>query len=237
MKGLVDTTIMFSLREAAVLSRLPEDRARREVERKVIEPKMASAGSARRLLFAEPEVLFFAMLNSLAGTVELTPPARTKAWRLLTAWEPVSLNRIKITPADRRLFDKARLKAWTTVHRDPHFRSEWVARLNREWSKSINAVFTVSWDALIEDVGPRIDLYREGLKRIREDEEVLGGEAAFKGTRLAVRHIGGMRAKGEPVERIVEDYPELTPDDVEFARLYTAAHPLLGRPKAGTATA
>jgi uncharacterized protein (DUF433 family) len=237
MKALVDTTVLFSLREAAVLSRLPEDRARREVERKVIEPKQASAGATRRLLFAEPEILFFAMLNSLAGTVELTPPARTTAWRLLVAWEPVRLKRLKITPTDKRLFDKARLKAWTTVHRDLNFRSEWVARLNREWSKSINAVFTVSWDTLIEDVGPRIELYREGLKRIREDDEVLGGEPAFKGTRLTVRHIGGMRAKGEPVERIVEDYPELTPDDVEFARLYTAAHPLLGRPKAGTATA
>jgi uncharacterized protein (DUF433 family) len=90
---------------------------------------------------------------------------------------------------------------------------------------------------LIEDVGPRIDLYREGLKRIHEDDEILGGEPAFKGTRLAVRHDGGMRAKGEPAERIIEDYPELTLDDVEFARLYTEAHPLVGRPKAGAVTA
>ncbi len=117
-----------------------------------------------------------------------------------------------------------------------HFRSQWVACINREWSKTINTVFTVNWDALIEDVGPRIDLYRDGLNRIREDDEILGGEPVFKGTRLAVRHVGGMRARGEPVGRIVEDYPELTPDDVEFARLYTEAHPLVGRPKASAKT-
>jgi uncharacterized protein (DUF433 family) len=121
------------------------------------------------------------------------------------------------------------------VHKDAKTRSEWVDRLNREWSKSINAVFTVNWEALIEEVGPRIDLYREGLARIREDDEILGGEPVFDGTRLAVRHIGGMRAKGEPIERILEDYSELTADDVEFARLYTEAHPLVGRRKSGAA--
>jgi uncharacterized protein (DUF433 family) len=217
-----------------MLSRLSEEKARREVERKVIAPKVASAGSAHRLLFAEPEILFFAMLRSLADTVELAPLARSEAWRLLVDWEPM---RLKRKPEDRHEVEGARLKAWTTVHRNARFRSKWVAHLDREWSKRINPVLTVNWDTLIEDVGPRIDLYRKGLKRIHADEQILGGEPVFKGTRLAVRHIGGMRVKGEPVESIIEDYPELTPDDVEFARLYDEAHPPLGRPKARAATA
>jgi uncharacterized protein (DUF433 family) len=82
-------------------------------------------------------------------------------------------------------------------------------------------------------MGPRIDLYRRGLKRIRKDKEILGGEPVFNGTRVAVRHIGGMRTRGEPVERFLADYPELTADDVEFARLYTEAHPLVDRLKSG----
>ena len=233
----VVTTVLFSLKEAAVLSRLSESKVRRQVERKVIAPKAVAAGATHRLVFAEPEILFFAMLNSLSDTVELSPPARARACRLLIDWEPVRLRRIKATLVDKRHFDTARLKAWTAVHRDVHFRGKWVACLNREWSKSINAVLTVNWDALIEDIGPRIELYREGLERINEDDEILGGEPVFKGTRLAVRHIGGMRAKGEPVERIMEDYPDLSPDDIEFARLYAEAHPLVGRPKIGVATA
>lgn len=182
MRLFADATVLFSLREAAVLSRLPEDKVRREVERKLIKPRMMGTGSAHRLLFAESEILYFAMLHSLSGTVELSPPVRATACRLLNDWEPVRLRRTKSTP-----------------------------------------------------VGPRVDLYREGLKRISEDDDVLDGEPVFKGTRLAVRHIGGMRARNEQVARIIEDYPELTPDDVEFARLYAEAHPLVGRPKSGAA--
>lgn len=87
----------------------------------------------------------------------------------------------------------------------------------------------------MEDVGPRIDLYHEGLKRVCVDDGILDGEPVFKGTRLSVRHIGGMRIKGEPVEDIVGEYPDLTPDDVEFAQLYTDAHPIVGRPKSDVA--
>jgi uncharacterized protein (DUF433 family) len=217
MKALADAHSLFSLKEAAVLSRLSEDKLRREVERKVIEPRIVAAGSAHRLLFGESEILFFAMLNSLSGAIELTPLARAKAGRLVIGI--------------------ARPKARTTARSDPDFRGAWAARLNREWSNSINAIVTVNWDALIEDLGPRIDLYRAGLKRIREDDEILGGEPVFHGTRLAVRHIGGMRAKGEPAALIVKDYPELTADDVEFALLYTEAHPVVGRPKSAAATA
>src|SRR5580658_5863338 len=181
MKSFADATTLFSVKETAVLSRLPEDRVRREVEREIIEPRMVAKAAAHRLLFAESEILFFAMLHSLAGTVELSPPVRATACRLLIDWEPLRLRRTRTTATGKHL-EKARLEAWTTVHKDVHFRSKWVACLNREWSKSVNPVFTVNWDALVEDVGPRIDLYREGLKRVGADDDILGGEAVFKGT-------------------------------------------------------
>jgi uncharacterized protein (DUF433 family) len=65
------------------------------------------------------------------------------------------------------------------------------------------------------------------------DAEIAGvlGRPKFAGTRLAVRHIGGTRIKGEPVERIIEDYPYLSPQEIGFAVLYTQANPLVGRPK------
>jgi uncharacterized protein (DUF433 family) len=80
------------------------------------------------------------------------------------------------------------------------------------------------------DLAPRVDLYAEGLGRIEEKEGVLGGEAVFKNTRLSVNHIGKMRDGGEAIENIIEDYPYLRKSEVEFARLYFKAHPLLGRP-------
>ncbi len=226
MKPSTDTTVRFSLKEAAVLSRLPEGKLRREVERKVIKPAEVSAGAAHRLLFVESEILYFAMLRSLAGTLELTPRTRTRAWRLL-----IDL------PEGKPRADKSGAKTWDLVYRNVEVRSKWVANLNRRWSKSVSEVLTINWDTLIEDVGSRVTLYRQGLARIHEDEKILGGEPVFKGTRLAVRHIGRMHAKGEPAARIVEDYPDLTAADAEFARLYTEAHPMVGRPSSRSATA
>jgi uncharacterized protein (DUF433 family) len=82
------------------------------------------------------------------------------------------------------------------------------------------------------DEASRTDLYKKGLARIVSDKKILAGEPVFRGTRLAVRHVGGMRLNGEPTERILEDYPDLSAEDVEFAALYTAANPAPGRARA-----
>ena len=42
-----------------------------------------------------------------------------------------------------------------------------------------------------------------------------------------------MLEAGDTVEMILEDYPYLTSDDVEFARLYHRANPPKGRPREG----
>ena len=39
-----------------------------------------------------------------------------------------------------------------------------------------------------------------------------------------------MREGGEAIADIIEDYPYLHQDDIEFAWLYFKAHPVLGRP-------
>jgi uncharacterized protein (DUF433 family) len=223
MRIFTDANLRFSLKEAAVLSGLSENKLRREVERKVIVPRQAPTGATHRLEFVESEILYFAMLNSFAGKLELTPQTRTKAWRLLIDWSHKAA--------------VERTKRWTSIHRDNRLRSRWVISLDRRWAKTISPIVTVNWDALLEDVGPRVDLYGRGRERIHEDEAILGGEPVFKGTRLSVRHIGRMRAKGESVERIIEDYPNLSAEDVEFARLYAEAHPVVGRPSASAATA
>ena len=222
MEAAGRTSVLFTLKEAAVLSRLPEEKLRREIERRVITPRGVSVGSAHRLVFVASEILYFAMLNSFIGVVELAPTARKEVWRLLG------------NPSFIGHLDDDRRGAKTAADRR---RNAWVTALDRAWAKRISAAFTVNWHSLIDDVASRIDVYRAGLSRIHEDEDILGGEPVFRGTRLAVRHIGGMRANGEPMERIVEDYPELTAADVEFAQMYAQAHPIVGRPSSRAATA
>lgn len=91
--------------------------------------------------------------------------------------------------------------------------------------------FFLNVDQIRADLNPRADLYARGLSRIEEKSDTLGGEAVFRNTRLPVRHVGGMAAKGEAVEDIVLDYPYLDEDDVAFAVLYHEAHPYVGRPR------
>lgn len=68
-------------------------------------------------------------------------------------------------------------------------------------------------------------------RRVVEDPEILAGEPVFKGSRLAVRNIGGRIAKGERPSTILEDYPYLSEADLEFARRYAEAYPRIGRPR------
>src|SRR5215467_4657686 len=104
MNAILDTSPSYSLREAAVLSGLAEDRLRREVERKVIAPRAVVVGSAHRLRFGEFEILYLALLSSLTDAVELTPLIRGRVWRLLCERDPTGR------------FGKDRHRTWTAVH-------------------------------------------------------------------------------------------------------------------------
>jgi uncharacterized protein (DUF433 family) len=96
----------------------------------------------------------------------------------------------------------------------------------------IDSCFFIDANRICDSVGPRVTLYANGLDRVEENEGVLGGETVFKHTRISVRHIGTIFRKGENVRDILEDYPALTENDINFADLYARAHPITGRPRA-----
>ena len=73
------------------------------------------------------------------------------------------------------------------------------------------------------------------LRRARSlaasDPEILGGEPVFAKSRLAVRQIGAMLLRGASIDDVRDDYPYLTDEDIEFAKLYAEAYPRVGRPR------
>jgi len=71
------------------------------------------------------------------------------------------------------------------------------------------------------------EAWRAGLV-LRDD--ILGGEPVFPNSRLAVRHIGEMLARGVDPAEVREDYPYLSERDIEFAPLFAVAYPRIGRP-------
>ena len=60
-------------------------------------------------------------------------------------------------------------------------------------------------------------------ERIITDPLVCSGKPVIRGTRIMVRNILGMVAGGYTPERIVQAYPELSPEDVSAALEYAAA--------------
>jgi uncharacterized protein (DUF433 family) len=74
-------------------------------------------------------------------------------------------------------------------------------------------------------------VYDAGRKRVVRDPAILGGEPVFAGTRLAIRHIGGLALKNVAPERIRAEYPSLKDDDIAFARLFAQMKPPPGRPR------
>ncbi len=63
------------------------------------------------------------------------------------------------------------------------------------------------------------------LQRITFNKDILGGKPVIRGLRISVEMILELLAKGATRQEILEDYPDLEPDDLQAALLY--AHHLV----------
>ena len=61
------------------------------------------------------------------------------------------------------------------------------------------------------------------------DPDIMGGAPVFRGTRIPVQVVADMLQQGTPAEEILEGYPALSRELVEYAAVYAATHPRPGR--------
>ena len=61
-----------------------------------------------------------------------------------------------------------------------------------------------------------------GFDRITADPDILGGKACIRGMRISVSLVVNLVANGMDVDEIIEDYPDLEPEDVRQALQYAA---------------
>ena len=57
----------------------------------------------------------------------------------------------------------------------------------------------------------------ELLERITVRTDVFGGKPIIRDIRIAIEHVLGMLAAGDTVETILDEYPDLTPEDIQPA--------------------
>jgi uncharacterized protein (DUF433 family) len=61
-----------------------------------------------------------------------------------------------------------------------------------------------------------------GFDRITFDPNILGGKACIRGMRISVSLIINLVANGMSVQEIIDEYPDLQPEDVEQSLRYAA---------------
>lgn len=73
------------------------------------------------------------------------------------------------------------------------------------------------------DFSDRFEVWKAGLV---SNPHILSGEVVFPDSRLSVQRIGGCLARGETLAVLRADYPYLTDEDFDFARIYVKAYPI-----------
>lgn len=92
-------------------------------------------------------------------------------------------------------------------------------------------MFGLKLSKVIKEAASLLDRFHSWKKKVIVNTEILGGEPAFPRSRLSIRHVGELILRGALAEAR-EDYPYLSEEDFELARIYTAAYPKLVRDRA-----
>jgi uncharacterized protein (DUF433 family) len=92
-------------------------------------------------------------------------------------------------------------------------------------------------DALIIDVGgarakmsSRLQDLEKAASTVQSDPDIMAGTPVFRGTRIPVYLVADMIEQGTSIEEILEGYPSLTREMVQYAGIYATTHPRRGRP-------
>ena len=96
--------------------------------------------------------------------------------------------------------------------------------------------WTLDVAAIAADLRQRVREFEAWREALVTRDDILGGEHLFPGSRLAVRHVGEMLARGADSAEVREEYPYLDERDLEFAGLYAVAYPRIGRPRGQAAS-
>lgn len=205
------TARLLSFRETATLAGVSEKRLRKDLEANILASPLVWRLPDSRLCFPWESVVAIAAVYSghaLSGSMRRVALDRVYAW-------------VKLVPAPN----------WGEFDVDEPFANSGSQATRLPTLIEIERPFAVDVEALWRDRMPKLASYMNGLEKIEEDPDILGGEAVFKGTRLSVYHVGKMIENGEKITNILEDYPYLDAGDVEFAIIYFRTHPIVGRPQ------
>lgn len=95
----------------------------------------------------------------------------------------------------------------------------------------LSDVLVLRFDSEFHQLAERLYRYLEGRERhIESNPEIQGGEPVIAGTRLPARAVAERLNRGDSIDDLAEDYPEISRNAFDAARIYAQSHPRRGRP-------
>jgi uncharacterized protein (DUF433 family) len=134
----------------------------------------------------------------------------------------VYLRAIRLSGLSLAVVDRARLYRLI---------SEGLAKTPAPERVEFASVMSLSLGWLASEMASTLARFEAWKRRLSSDPNVIAGEMVFSGSRLSVRHIGELLDRGDSPNDLLADYPELSPQDIEFSQLFVKAYPRAGRPR------
>lgn len=135
-------------------------------------------------------------------------------------------------------FETLRLSglSWSVEDRARLYRliSEGLAQTPPPESVEFASVLSLRLGLVAREMEGKLARFHAWKNTLVSNPEIMAGEIVFPRSRLTVRRIGELLEQGESPSVVLEDYPELSLQDLEFSRLFVKAYPRVGRPRSGT---
>jgi uncharacterized protein (DUF433 family) len=100
----------------------------------------------------------------------------------------------------------------------------------KSWEISVDLV-RVDIAPFVREVWSNLRLVDAAESSITQDDSVMYGRPVFKGTRLPVDMVVGVKEQSISIQEAQEAYPFLTKEQIEAAEVYLKLHPPRGRPR------
>ena len=156
--------------------------------------------------------------------------SRSGGRRLFSPREVVYFFLVNELPAGLGLDRKLRKDLFELLAADKERAGRWRREAHRlVLEGDVSVVLPI--DAVVKRVEERIATFLRGRSRVVSRPDLLSGEPVFEGTRISVRFVGERARRGESATALLEDYPALGAEDLEFARMFVALGRPPGRPR------
>jgi uncharacterized protein (DUF433 family) len=196
---------MLSVEELAALAEVPTRRVREELAQDIL-PEREKGSSRHR--FSTRDVFYFVMVKHLEPALTLSRSTR-RALHLAIDRHRTFISSAHADVEMKEPVWRKTATGWELVA----VQGEFDARL--PFAEAVR----------------RVRRYVHGKRRLEQRDDVMGGEPVFKGTRIAVRHVGDLVMKGLPRSEIKADFPSLSDEDLDFALFFASLPRPPGRPR------